>query len=206
MRWVVSLLIALACCPATMAVSAEAYPAVRALQRTLEVPDVSRADVVLDIRSIDGAPVYRLQCHSAGYLGDPNFDYSGDFECRLSPIESPDAFSTLLTEDPNQSRDWESRGRFFAAQLREPCAAVPQFGASRTFRLRGMSLDLQIKDPVFDRSGKLRSLRLVVSVRPDPLARRPIAEAVALPKDAPPECRLEEMFVDPATFSADRPN
>ncbi|MGH9534864.1 MAG: hypothetical protein ACRD2E_08400 [Terriglobales bacterium] len=160
------------------------------------MPDVAKADVSLGIRSTAGAPVYRLQCHSAGYTGDPDFDYSADFECRLSLIGRPNVYSTLLTEDANQSRDWESRGRFFAADLRGACADIPPFGATRSFKLSGMDLTLAIRSWKFAKNGKLRSLTLRVTVRPDPRAWRPIAEVVPLPKRAPAGCRIRGRFVD----------
>ncbi len=185
----------------TICAAAQSYPTVKALQQTFDVPDVSEANVLLKIRSTDGLPVYKLQCHSAGFTGDPDFDYSGDFECRLSSIGNHDAHSTLLTEDAEQSRDWESRGRFFAADLRNPCAQIPQFGATRSFELRGMELTLQIAAPVFTDNGRLRSLKLTVKVRPNPSAQHQIAKIVPLPKTAPAECRLNEYFIDPASFS-----
>jgi hypothetical protein len=155
------------------------------------VPDVAKANVSLDIELLTGVPLYHLQCHSAGYTSDPDFDYSGDFECRLSLIGQPNTYSTLLTEDADQSRDWESRGRFFAADLRGACARIRGFGATRSFRLRGMSLTLRITEQKFTESGKLTSLALTVTVRPDPGAQRPIAEVVPLPKTGvPAECKL----------------
>jgi hypothetical protein len=180
---------------------AKSYPVVKPLKQTFDVRDVSKANVALNITSIDGSTVYKLQCHSAGFSGDPDFDYSGDFECRLSSIDHSDGYSTLLTEDSEQSRDWESRGRFFAADLRNPCANIPQFGATRSFELRGMDLTLQIAEPVFTHDGKLQSIKLTVDVKPDPNARRQMAKIVPLPTDTPAECRLNEYFIDPATFS-----
>jgi hypothetical protein len=177
---------------------AASYPAVKPVQRTFSIMDVPKANVSLDIESAGGEPIYHLQCHSAGYTGDPDFDYSGDFECRLSLIGQPNTYSTLLTEDAHQSRDWESRGRFFAAQLRSPCARIPEFGANRSFELRSMDLDLRITAPTFTEAGKLKSLRLTVTVRPDPKAQRPIAEVVPLPAagTVPESCGIRGDFVD----------
>ncbi len=197
--WILNMLCVVGYCS-----EAKSYPVVKPVQQTFDVPDVSKANVALNIRSIDDSPVYKLQCHSAGFTGDPDFDYSGDFECRLSSIGNQDAYSTLLTEDSEQSRDWESRGRFFAGDLRNPCANIPQFGATRSFELRGMDLTLQISHPVFTEHGNLGSLKLTVKVSPNPNARRQITEIVPLPKGTPPQCRLNEYFVDPATFSKKR--
>jgi hypothetical protein len=191
--------------PVVLCAEAQSYPAVKPLQQTFDVPDVGKANVVVEIRSTDGTPLYKLQCHSAGFIGDPDFDYSGDFECRLNSIRHRDTYSTLLTEDSDQSRDWESRGRFFAADLRNSCARVPQFGAVRSFELRGMNLSLQITDPVFTKDGELHSLKLTVKVSPSPNAQRAIAKIAPLPKAGiPAECKLSEYFVDPATFSKSR--
>jgi hypothetical protein len=166
---------------------------------------VSEANIAIEIESADGSSLYKLQCHSAGYTGDPDFDYSGDFECRLSSIGKHDTFSTLLTEDSEQSRDWESRGRFFAANLQGACAHVPQFGSERSFELRGMTLSLQISEPVFTNGDKLHSLKLTVKVEPNPTARRSIAKIVPVPKaGVPAACKLNQYFVDPATFSSNR--
>jgi hypothetical protein len=155
-----------------LSASAEAYHAVKPLVQTFDIANVSKANVVLDIQSRKGLPIYKLQCHSAGFTSDPDFDYSGDFECRLSSIGCRDRYSTLLTEDNDRSRDWESRGRFFGVDLRDSCARIRQFGAVRSFELRGTVLTLQITDPTFTSDGKLHSLKLTVKVDPNSNARR----------------------------------
>lgn len=176
------------------------YPAVQPTTRTFPVPVLADADVKLFIKSKDGLPVYELQCHPGGFEGDPEFDYSGDFECRLSSVGGHDEYSTLLTEDAHQSRDWESRGRFFASELRDPCSRVAHFGAVRDFRLRGMLLTLEIQDPQFDDATKLKSLTLRVTVVPDPSSCRPIAESVPIPKvGVPAGCKFQEHFVSSAS-------
>lgn len=133
-------------CNCWAAKAAQIYPLIRPFQKTIAVPDVDKADVSLIIRSDAGRPMYRLQCHHAGYTGGPDFDYSGDFECRLSTVGAQTSYGTLLTEDANQSRDWESRGRFFATDLISACAEIPEFGATRSFQLRAMMLTLRVFD------------------------------------------------------------
>ncbi len=185
------------CCWAVLSLAAQTYPTVRELRRTFDVQAVDRSDVRLTVKSRDGNPLYELQCHSAGYTGDADFDYSGDFECRLSSVGGQNVYSTLLTEDSHQSRDWESRGRFFASDLRGACALIPEFGATRTFRLRGMILTLQITNQRFSEHGKLKSLKLIVAVRPDPESTAPIAAVVPFPATGVPVgCKLHEHFVD----------
>jgi hypothetical protein len=191
----------LLCCFAAPCVRTQTYPPIDPTRRTFDVPEVDKANVLLIIQSRQRQPLYKLQCHSRGYSGDPDFDYSGDFECRLTSVGQNDKYSTLLTEDAKQSRDWESRGRFFASELRGPCAEIPEFGATRDFRLRGMDIVLQITQPEFT-ADKLVSLKLTVTVLADEAARRSIAAIVPLPKTrVPAECKLQEHFVDFATLS-----
>jgi hypothetical protein len=175
-------------------------PRVQSFSQTFEVPDVSQANVITLIRSKTGKPLYRLRCHSAGFTGDSDFDYSGDFECRLSSAVHKDKYSTLLTEDKHQSRDWESRGRFFASELKGECAKIPNFGVERQFKLRGMDLTLRIIDPQFTDEGELKSLKLGVQVQSDETAVQPIAKAVPVPTTGISRgCNLETHFVDTST-------
>lgn len=182
----------------SVSASAQSYPAPASIKKTFDVSDVSKADISLQIKAPDGHALYTLQCHSAGYEGDSSFDYSGDFECRLILAEGQNTYSTLLTEDLDQSRDWESRGRFFAASLKGECANVPEYGAVRNFELRGMRLTLRISDPMFQ-GDKLHSLKLTVAVAPDPYAHRAIASIVPFPKSqVPASCNLPKYFVNSA--------
>ncbi len=201
-QWLAACLVGISFVTFVLGVSAaETYPSVKPMQKVIDVPDVAKADVSLVIRSLDDQPLYKLQCHSRGYVGDPDFDYSGDFECRLSLVHGQNVYSTLLTEDAEQSRDWESRGRFFSGSLRGPCAAIPEFGASRAFKLRRFDLTLTILDPKFNANGKLISLRLGVTVRADGSAQRQIAEAVPIPRGSvSTECRLAQYFVSPSAL------
>lgn len=202
-----ALLAIYAACTLCAASTARGTPGVSTIspeQWTIDVPDVRRANVSVLIRSSTGAPLYHLQCHSAGYTGDPDFDYSGDFECRLSSVGDHDEYSTLLTEDKNQNRDWESRARFFLTDLTGQCAQIPEFGSVRDFELREMKLTLQIIDPVVDKDGRLSSLKLKVAVQPDPLADRSITAIVPLPKVAPPQCMIDRYFPNPARYTKAR--
>ena len=185
---------------AARALKAQLYPAVLPVTQLFNIPDIHEANVILDLKAKSGATLYRLQCHSAGYTGDPDFDYSGDFECRLGMVGHNSSYSTLLTENTNQSRDWESRGRFFAANLQGECARIPEFGALRSFQLRGMNLSLHIVDPTFS-NGKLHSLKLVIAVRSDLRAKRPVAKAVLLPATkTAASCKLPQYFVNPLSL------
>lgn len=162
------------------------WPEVAPFKRTFDFPDARKASVTLMIRNARGDRLYKLDCHNFLYHGDPDFDYSGDFECRLSPIYTTTSYSTLFTDTRNQTRDWESRARFLVRELTGRCAEYPEYGRIRTFRLRGMKItltlsDVEIKGPIEssrDASFPLRSFRFSVGVSLDPLATSEIAEAV----------------------------
>ena len=178
--------------------SAQSYPAPAIITKNLYISDVSKANISLNIKARDGRGLYTLQCHSSGYEGDSSFDYSGDFECRLILANGRNTYSTLLTEDLDQSRDWESRGRFFAASLKGECATIPEFGTVRSFKLRGLRLTLRISDPMFQ-GDKLHSLKFTVAVVPDPNAHRAIASVVPFPEaQFPASCDLSKYFVNSA--------
>ena len=83
----------------------------------------------------------------AGYAGDPDFDYSGDFECRLSSVGDHDTYSTLLTEDAHQNRDWESRGRFFSADRSGVLAPALRISVRIEFLISGHEVNSSIHCP-----------------------------------------------------------
>jgi hypothetical protein len=148
----------------------------------------------MKIFSATGDTLYILECHQYGYERDPNFSYSGAFECRLKSASSSDSYSTLLTDDPHQSRDWESRGRFLVQELVGECARYPEYGLERSFRVRGMLITLRMSDLKWSReshianpaldyrtdgaSEYLTSFNFEVDVKSDPSATSEIAERV----------------------------
>lgn len=130
-----------------------------------------------------------MECHTFSYEGDQSFDYSGDFECRLTSGREPSAYSTLLTDVPDQSRDWQSRGKFLAEELKGPCRNYPEFGRIRHFWLRGMRLTLAIHDIELTRSAsgkkstplthpRFKTFKFSVRVEPDEGLKSEIAEPV----------------------------
>jgi len=164
------------------------WPAVLPLEKTFYIEDAGLASVDVSIAGTDKKPLYRLSCRGRGkFHEDTSFDYSGDFECRLTSLYSKDHYSTLLTEDPRQERDWESRGRFGSEEVVGQCEHYPEYGRLRHFRLRGMKLTLELNNIGFYRGRRpgdskntdlLKSFRFVVRVGPDPTALSTIAEDV----------------------------
>lgn len=174
---------------ATVQAEGTSWPKVASLDKMYYFPDGEAAEIKLTIHSTEGEPVYLLECHTFSYEGDPSFDYSGDFECRLTSGRDPSAYSTLLTDVPDQSRDWQSRGRFLAEELEGSCRNYPEFGQIRHFRLRGMRLTLAIHDIEFTKGAptpkptplahpRFKSFKFRVQVEPDEGAKSEIAEPI----------------------------
>ncbi len=101
--------------------------------------------------------MYRLRCRTFESQDQAQFDYSGDFECRLFVPRARDWRSgwNLLSDVPEHKRiedyrDWDHRGRFLALQLTPSCLKYPDYGATRVFKLRGMRLVLSLDTFVLD--------------------------------------------------------
>lgn len=160
---------------------AATWISVKPVTKTVYIADASTADFVLPIRSATGHVTYTLVCYGPKSQPKANdFVYDGDFECRLTEASKMKShYSTLLTDDPNQTRDWQSRGRFFGSELAGQCGEIPQFGRKRDFLLRGMRISLRIVDPTFTRKQELQSFTFSVSVQndTDPIAQGQIAAA-----------------------------
>jgi hypothetical protein len=133
-------------------ISPESWPKVAGLHETYHFSSAKKAAVDLVLLGGDGKGLYSLQCHNYTYEGDPDFVYSGEFECKLVPVNGPETYSTLFTENPRQSADWDSRARFFSSDLVGDCADYPDYGAKRNFRLRGMHIILEISNSTFRQS------------------------------------------------------
>lgn len=176
-----------------------AWPPIRPMHESVYFENARQAAATFTIVGKDNKPLYRIECHTSEFEGDPDFDYSGDFECRLTSLYSAETYSTLFTENPKQSRDWESRARFLSEELIGKCADYPEFGRVRHFRLRGMKITLILSDILFwssaemgdrkPRRPELKSFRFAVQVEADAEARTGITEPV--PYSEPPYAHPE---------------
>ena len=183
---------------------------------------------MLPIRTKADVALYELFCaggnssltsnHGAFVTDAATYVNPGDgpFECRLSLRNGGDM---LLVDNAKQTTERPSRGRFYFRNLKGACAHLPGYGSTRSYRLRGMKITLQVVDPVIvpgrvvtlpKAPGStvaltvpepLKSMILRVTVRPDPSATRSIAAVVPFPKSAPPQCELSRYFANPAKFS-----
>jgi hypothetical protein len=135
-------------------------------------------NVSLTIRTPAGSPAYTIEC---GTLDTPtsSFAYSGEFECLLQTVPPNYSFSTYFTENPHQDRDWESRARFFADEVADPCGEIPDFGRIRTFSLRGMKVTLTMSNITFSSQGKgqtITAFDFLIRVENDSTATTQIAK------------------------------
>ncbi len=164
------------------------WPEVTPLQKHFHFANAHEANADVYIHGLDGKPLYLLKCRTGEYEGDPDFNYSGDFQCRLISLYE-DALSTSMTENPFATTDHETRARVFAEELWGQCGDYPEYGRVRHFRLLGMKLTFKFSEVIFDRKQgrssragdegvSLRSFGFDVQVNPDKDALSVIAEPV----------------------------
>jgi hypothetical protein len=184
------------------------WPKVQTTKKTICLANRKKESARLLIRSENGKPLYLLECRINAYdHQDPNFDYSGDFECRLTSLYSKESISTLLTEEEHPTRDWQSRGRFLLEELAGKCADYPEYGKVRHFRLRGMELTIAVEAYTTEEGSaakngpwhrdRIEKMRFTIKVTPCATALSPIAEPVRYA--APPRAHPE----DPNNLSLD---
>jgi hypothetical protein len=186
---------------------AEPFKYEEKLQQTIKWPEIKPMRkiihfsghklVAVEIGDDREVPLYLLQCLLNPNDDDSNsaFNFSGDFECRLSSFYD-NRQSTLLTENLYPTRDWESRGRFLIEEITGKCADYPDYGKIRKFRLRGMNLTLKIIDLNLvintDENGKkyeaIENLDLEVSI---------VSDSTAISEIAEPTKFVEPLFRDP---------
>ena len=140
------------------------------------------------IADLHGSPVYRVQCASP-FASDERvheFDWSGDFECRVFRPGSrsmPD-IQLLADSSSRRLREWESRGRFYWNELVPDCIDYPNWGGTRTYQFRNMQMTIRISSPrivpptSFTDNKEfwmpLRGLRVDISGQYDPNASRAV--------------------------------
>jgi len=124
--------------------SKDKWPDVRPFEKQYIFADGAHASIHESLLGSDGTPLYSIDCHTFLYDQDSNFQYSGDFECKLASLYSQDAYTTLFTDDPDQDADWQSRARFLGIEVVDKCGSYPEFGRTRHFSLRGMEITLEI--------------------------------------------------------------
>jgi len=165
------------------------WPEVAPLSRTFAAKG---ADVGIDavLTSPGGAPLYDLHCHT-GYSNSDDPDYSGVMQCYLFDHTKRGGQNLLVDMDASPERwvelvpAWDNRGRYTNAELMPQHIATPDWGGTRTFRLRGMRIVTRISQVKFAGSDcyPIVSYRFSISVAPDRSAR---TEVAARPRQAEP--------------------
>lgn len=150
---------------------AGAWPMVKSTGNTVEFVG-DDVNYFLPINDKNGKLQYRLECHNYDYEGDEDFNFSGDFECRLSSVNQQERYSNLLTYTQKQTADWENRGLFYTAHFSSHCKSNRDWGKRRVFMMRGMTIELLISNEIIEKNGngsyKLKSFSFTVSVKNTP--------------------------------------
>ena len=162
------------------------WPQIIETQREYEFSQKSGQDtpVLLALKDIDYRDAYRFECHNGDYNEDRPITFSGFFQCAIFALKdgaiASDNLLAARTPDEQHS-DWMNRGRFLLQQLRGSCAEIPEYGSTRTFRFRNISVRLQITDLVLDShdGGVAKRFRVKLSVVPDQTA----ASSAAVPPE-----------------------
>ena len=121
----------------------QAWPNIKPISGEIVFTDVENATLVINITDVHDKPMYTLACKS-GDIDDNDFNFSGLFHCRLVSLYSLEYVSSLLVETQHHAADWEGRARFMTDQVVGKCAAIPDWGAERTFLLRQMRILLGV--------------------------------------------------------------
>ena len=164
------------------------WPKILPMNKTVQFIAGKNTSSKIKIMGKNEKPLYLLESYINAWEFDSNdFNYSGDFECRLTSLQGDNnGYPTLLTNNPNPARDWDSRGRFLLEDILGRRADYPEYGRLRHFRLRGMVLTLFIKNIEVSQGsqfkngpgnlGKIKKLELEITVTPDSTAKLGIAE------------------------------
>lgn len=162
------------------------WPAVRATHgsKTFEIRSGNEdTPLLVEIPGRDGTALYKLECHNGSFDDLSFINFSGDFQCGLYSLKSGkrDSWNLLGSDDPMERKvDW-NRARMTWNQLQGECAANPEYGRTRAFRLRGMRIHFEFKDlkwkpeadPTFPR---LIGFTFKYDIAPDREATTPFAE------------------------------
>jgi hypothetical protein len=124
-----------------------AWPVIHEESGSITFDKPSEADFIKEIKSLGGRPLYELRCRSGDLDDVGDFNYSGLLQCRLSVVNATrETPKSLLFEDREATSDWDGRGRFMLNDVIGTCGRYPDFGNTRTYRVRGMQLTLRIEN------------------------------------------------------------
>jgi hypothetical protein len=122
------------------------WPVVREEAGVVTIETPAEADFTRHIVGRDGRLLYDLRCRSGDLDDVGGFNYSGLIQCRLSVAHATSGPQTLLFENAHATSDWEGRGRFLLSDILGSCGKYPDYGSTRSYRVRGMRLVLSVRD------------------------------------------------------------
>lgn len=163
------------------AAEAKAWPQVTAQSGIVVLNERAGQGIKRLIRGNQGNVLYVLTCKTGDSGDEDEFNYSGFVHCRLHEPK-PQSWPLTLLQPSNSMKDYEGRARFFLGEVVGPCGSTPDYGASRTFRLRGMKLQLSVDQVKIDAKSEpfhVSQFRLKYDVRPDAMATTPTPAPVA---------------------------
>jgi len=158
------------------------WPAVSRYEKEFRIQSPHTAVVKTFFLGTDGRPLYLFICRTGDDETVLNVSYAGDLDCRLIEADQGEVETNLLVEAHDLAA-WYSRARMFGYELLGDCAAYPEYGRIRHFRLRGMRITMTFENVRFskisndDGSPSLASYTLRLKVQPDATANRDIAES-----------------------------
>jgi hypothetical protein len=155
--------------------AAEAWPAIENVEASFDIDwRAPRIDVDLPIRNKQGAAVYRFICRGGADQakvdalseGPHGINYVSPLMCVLNKGDQ-ETEASLLGE-AGDGGPWHTRGQFHHSELGGACAAYPQYGRVRTFRLRGFEFTLDLSDTQVNGNRAVRSKMKVSAIsKPD---------------------------------------
>jgi hypothetical protein len=152
--------------------NASAWPRVVPQTGSAEIEQVPEHGVQWALRDANGRTAYELTCKTGDSGDGEDFDYSGFIHCRLD-TPGRKAWPPSLLMPADSTRTWQGRARFMLGDVVAACGQVPDYGATRSFRLRGMQLRLTVDRLDVDPGAPpfyVRRFRLAYDVRPDATA------------------------------------
>ena len=206
MLWAVVISVGSANC---FAQARNGWPQIREFDRKYTFANQEGMFLQFPVFALDGETAYVVECANP-FVKDPrfkNFDWSGDFECRVAKPGArflPDV--QFLAESTQVTSDWESRGRFWWNELTPDCFGFPDWGGTRVYRFRHMRITIQITNPKIVLPSPdsrrsffhiLRGLSVEISGRYDGTADKPVAGLTRIPEpptvdpdnaDSPRQC------------------
>lgn len=131
--------------------AAAVWPEMRPFEAVKEIDlQSSTTDVIFLLPSANKQPTYALICHAGDERTDEALDLvsTGGLLCTLQihqsgKLPNPASNRSLLLSD--HSSPIFSRGNFNPEDVVGPCAAYPEYGAVRRFRMRGFNLTIALR-------------------------------------------------------------